>query len=205
MLIFHRQISLDEGFDVMAKPKGSRLVAGKNVSNPSGKLLFEALRAVGQPLKCWHCGVEANCFIVNKGKNDKLGPPVLDLYADTGTDVVLMTRDHIIPKSYGGVNDVPNLRVGCGPCNHDRGNALDAEDIAFMKAHPELMKATGEHLVLDASATEVEKRVGAKAVIAEVSESNNKLKKKAKKDRAKARKKANAFPKLTTMLVLALA
>lgn len=139
MLIYYAQIGLEEGFEVMRKQKHERLVNGRQVSCPSGKILFEKLHNEYQPLRCWKCGIEANCFIVSKGRNDFIGPPVMELYVDTGTEVILMTRDHIIPKSLGGSNDVANLRVGCGPCNHGRGNKVNEEDREFREANPHLI------------------------------------------------------------------
>lgn len=216
MLIYFKEVDLDEGFRVMAQPKGSRLVGGRSVSPPSGRALYEALRAADQPLRCWSCGRDATCFLVNKGSNDKIGPPVLDLYSSDGTDFVLMTRDHIIPKSYGGSNDVANLRVGCGPCNHGRGNSLDAEDIEFMKAHPELFVA-GRSFILPDDVTSMDKVIGVskkdlrlpQSPLTEEQKVARKERQKAKRKAAKARnaerKKAKKFPPLTTMLVLALA
>lgn len=214
MLIYHRAVSIEEGFVVLDEMnRANRLVRGQRVSWPSGRALFQALRDSGAPLKCWSCGIEASCFISNKGQNDTMGPPVLDLFAvDEVGRPILMTRDHIIPKSYGGSNDVANLRVGCGPCNHGRGNAIDEADIEFMKAHPELILPNPK-LTLADGATSVEKTKGggpARLTAEEKEAKKTKLREKrraARKRRAtkKAEKKANRLPPLTSMLALALA
>lgn len=73
-------------------------------------------------------------------QNDIVSKPVLDLFAEANGKYVLMTRDHIIPRSLGGINDVKNLRVGCQPCNSARGNSMNEEDLKFMEEHPELIK-----------------------------------------------------------------
>lgn len=206
MLIFHACVDLDTGFQILSEPKHARLVRGKSVSLPSGARLFEHLRATGSQIRCWSCGIEANCFIANKGRNDKMGPPVLDLFAMKIDGPVLMTRDHIIPKSYGGVNDVANLRVGCGPCNHSRGNELEAGDIEFMRAHPELVRHDGKFKLED-NVTFVAKSSGVKEYTeAEQAERKEKLRVKRRKvHEKKAKKKADKLPKLTSMMVLALA
>lgn len=210
MLIYYGRVSLEEGYNIMGEPKGSRLVKGKSVSLASGAKLFQHLIATGQPMKCWSCGIEASCFIANKGQNDKCGPPVLDLYAETNGSPVLMTRDHIIPKSYGGINDNANLRVGCGPCNHGRGNELDAADIAFMRAHPELIGPKPK-LVLSADAhTFVAKsptgpKPKQKINSPEEATANKKAKAKAKRQRQKAKRKEKAAQPYITMMALALA
>ena len=140
MLIYHAETTLDEGFEVCEQLKENRLVRGRKVSRPSGYALFSALREGGQPLKCWACGAEATCFVVNKGRNDKLGSPTLDLFGTNAAgQLVLLTRDHIIPKSVGGSDTVANLRVGCSPCNGARGNLMTREEVEFMRAHPELV------------------------------------------------------------------
>lgn len=32
------------------------------------------------------------------------------------------TRDHVVPRSKGGLNTATNLVLACGPCNHEKGN-----------------------------------------------------------------------------------
>ena len=209
MLIYYTRISLEEGYNIMGEPKGSRLIRGKNVSLASGAKLFQQMIATGVPLKCWNCGIEASCFISNKGHNDKLGPPVLDLFAETLDGPVLMTRDHIIPKSYGGVNDNENLRIGCGPCNHGRGNELEADDIEFMRAHPELIRADAKYKLED-NVTFVAKTIGGpkpkqKINNPEEAAANKKAKAKAKRQRQKAKRRAKDEQPYITMIALALA
>lgn len=45
----------------------------------------------------------------------------VDLYTD---DLVLMTINHIFPKSKGGSNDMSNLDPMCGPCNWTKGSKI---------------------------------------------------------------------------------
>jgi len=49
-----------------------------------------------------------------------------------------MNRDHIIPRSLGGLNVLENLRVACEICNSLRANSLDAADKKFILSHPHL-------------------------------------------------------------------
>ena len=140
MLIYYNEIPLDEGFSILAKPKVDRLVKGRNVAAPTGRELYQKLYEDRAEMVCWHCGIKATCWVVNKGQNDIVSKPVLDLFATTRGRYVLMTRDHIIPRSLGGANDVRNLRVGCTDCNSARGNEMDEADSQFMKDHPELIR-----------------------------------------------------------------
>jgi hypothetical protein len=79
--------------------------------------------------KCAGCGLKPRFFAVEKtmGENDKYH---LNLYGidDTG-DEVLMTVDHVIPKSKGGKNSMTNTQTMCYPCNaRKKDKHVDSED-----------------------------------------------------------------------------
>jgi len=138
MQIYFSSIPLAEGYDVLEQPiRHDRLVRGRRVDRPSGWALFHQLK--GQPIRCWHCGVEADQWVASKGRNDKLGNAVLNLFATGSDGVVMMTRDHIIPRSLGGKDVVGNLRPGCAPCNETRSNEVSPEELRFAQEHPELV------------------------------------------------------------------
>lgn len=140
MLIYYTEVPLEEGFEVLNIVKQKdRLIRGREVSRCSGHELFKKMYNEDRPLKCWHCNRVGSLFIVNKGRNDHASPPNLDLFSTDGGIVMLMTRDHIIPRSLGGGNMVENLRIGCSECNGARGNTLDEADRQFMEDHPELI------------------------------------------------------------------
>lgn len=73
--------------------------------------------------KCSCCGIEGKYFALEKDENSKRYH--LNLYAvkDDGTEV-LMTKDHIIPKSKGGTNHIENYQTMCQECNVNKGNKL---------------------------------------------------------------------------------
>lgn len=134
MNILFTELSLDEGYAVLEQEiKHDRLVRGRQVDRPSGWKMFHHLK--GQPIRCWHCNTQADRWVAEKGRRDKIGNAVLNLYARN----ILMTRDHILPKSLGGVDAVANLRPGCSPCNEKRGNEVSPEVIRFAQEHPELV------------------------------------------------------------------
>lgn len=138
--IYYRELSLTEGFDVLAEPKAQRLVRGRLVSAPRGHELFLDEWKNKNQLKCWCCGVHATCFVATKGRNDILEKsPVLDLFAHYKSHIILMTRDHIIPRSFGGNNNIRNLRIGCVICNRERGNNMSADELKFMEENPDLI------------------------------------------------------------------
>lgn len=41
-----------------------------------------------------------------------------------GKKDIRLTRDHIIPKSKGGSNELSNIQWICRECNFDKGNSL---------------------------------------------------------------------------------
>ena len=141
MLIFYKEYTLDEGFEALSKFKGRGEVDGLEVSAPSGIVLFRHYHDTCRDLNCWKCGVKADRFILKHHPNDMKKPPVMELYAYNGKYFNMMTRDHIIPKSLGGNNEVDNLRPACEPCNRKRGNVMNKEDTAFMLANPHLWSA----------------------------------------------------------------
>lgn len=48
-----------------------------------------------------------------------------NLYAvNSAGNEVLMTKDHIVPKSHGGSNDLSNFQPMCSNCNTKKGNSI---------------------------------------------------------------------------------
>lgn len=164
MLIYFTEVSLIEGFKILESEKENRLVRGRKVSRPSGYALFKSIHDNGAPLRCWECGIDGNCFVLNRGKNDEVRHPVLDLFSSTENGrYILMTRDHIIPRSLGGGDSVQNLRVGCTICNGARGNQMTDEDRQFMLQYPELVVRPPNPVVEQIKLTPEEKKAKIRA------------------------------------------
>lgn len=72
-------------------------------------------------LDCKHCNLKGQYFTIDV---DVGGGIHLDLFSvnDKGQEV-LMTIDHIIPKSKGGSNLYHNLQCLCMPCNSKKGDS----------------------------------------------------------------------------------
>ena len=74
--------------------------------------------------RCVKCGIEGKYFAKEKHLKDKSFH--LNLYAiDENGKEVLMTKDHIIPKSKGGADDISNYQTMCERCNEAKGNRLE--------------------------------------------------------------------------------
>lgn len=71
-------------------------------------------------MKCVACGVEGKFFAMEKNQNDVSYH--LNLYGIKDGKEILMTKDHIIPRSKGGSNDISNLQCMCVYCNKKKGN-----------------------------------------------------------------------------------
>ena len=70
---------------------------------------------------CVKCGIEGVFFRKEKNLNDIVYH--LNLYAidDIGREV-LMTKDHIVPKSKGGKDFIGNMQPMCVRCNTQKDN-----------------------------------------------------------------------------------
>ena len=73
---------------------------------------------------CVRCGIEGVIFHLEKNRECKYEEvsPHLNLYGIDGDELILMTQDHIIPRSRGGPDELENLQTMCFRCNEAKGN-----------------------------------------------------------------------------------
>lgn len=71
---------------------------------------------------CAHCGVVGSVFLLQQ--NEGSSRAHFNLYAKTPEGLVLMTKDHIHPKSKGGKDKLDNLQTLCYECNKKKGNTV---------------------------------------------------------------------------------
>jgi len=104
------------------KPKNKRYL-GHSVKMTSWRYRTFAKKG----MKCVRCGIEGKFFSLEKSHpNDARYH--FNLYALTPEGgSVLMTKDHIVPKSKGGATDLNNLQPMCSKCNCKKGNDLEEE------------------------------------------------------------------------------
>lgn len=74
-------------------------------------------------LACVTCGIVGVKFLLQMCEGDKR--PHFNLFAEKDGKLVLMTKDHIYPKSKGGSNGMGNLQVMCNPCNSAKGDKVE--------------------------------------------------------------------------------
>ena len=77
-------------------------------------------------LKCVKCGVEGTVMRLEYSHGSDPTRPHFNLYAITEEGLpLLMTRDHIIPRSLGGSDAISNQQTMCAPCNSAKGSNLE--------------------------------------------------------------------------------
>ena len=70
-------------------------------------------------LKCVACGLEGSRMILELNPNH--GSPHFNLYAEENGRLVLMTKDHVQPKAFGGEDRHSNYQTMCSICNNLKG------------------------------------------------------------------------------------
>ena len=75
---------------------------------------------------CVRCGIKGQYFAIERTPPISPDMPAgwhLNLYAlDSANNEVMMTKDHIIPKSRGGKNNLDNYQPMCIICNAMKSN-----------------------------------------------------------------------------------
>ena len=75
-------------------------------------------------ITCVTCGLTGKFFAKEKARPEESSFH-LNLYAiDNNGKEVLMTRDHIIPKSKGGSEEIENMQTMCCKCNCKKSDKL---------------------------------------------------------------------------------
>lgn len=79
--------------------------------------------------KCSRCGRVGNHLILKANKTGTKISFQFELYCKEGNKLILMTKDHIIPKSKNGYSVMKNYQTMCEECNQRKGNVISIGDI----------------------------------------------------------------------------
>jgi hypothetical protein len=72
--------------------------------------------------KCVACGVEGELFSLERNGNPGYH---FNMYGrNEHGHLVLMTKDHIVPKSKGGSNGLDNMQTMCTKCNSKKADTM---------------------------------------------------------------------------------
>lgn len=80
-------------------------------------------------VSCAECGIKGLYFAKERDiSNQNSETYHFNLYAiDKNGEEIMMTKDHIIPKSRGGKNHIDNYQPMCIKCNVNKGNKMTEE------------------------------------------------------------------------------
>ena len=113
-------LTIEEVKDVLFEPEDKKamvVINGDKIKGNSQR--FQTFFTKG--LKCACCGIEGKYF--GKEKDFNAARYHLNLYAlDESGNEVLMTKDHIVPRSKGGASELYNYQTMCVKCNIAKGS-----------------------------------------------------------------------------------
>jgi 5-methylcytosine-specific restriction endonuclease McrA len=107
----------------MAERKSEERKTRINLLGESVKISSLRLLTFKESQKCYKCGLEGKFFAIEKTHCQDVYHINFYGYTKEGKEVML-TKDHIIPRSKGGRNHLDNLKTMCSPCNVEKGNKL---------------------------------------------------------------------------------
>ena len=76
---------------------------------------------------CARCGIIGTVMRLEHDRGCDPRRPHFNLYARTDDGLVLMTKDHIMPRSAGGTDFPDNLQTMCVRCNHEKDDRIPGD------------------------------------------------------------------------------
>lgn len=80
---------------------------------------------LGKNPVCIMCGRKGAIFKLQRAPNSNVKSYHFNLYTEDGC---MMTADHILARSQGGVDGLSNLQTMCRPCNQKKDNTVRLSD-----------------------------------------------------------------------------
>jgi 5-methylcytosine-specific restriction endonuclease McrA len=111
--------TVDQVFTAMDAQGTGILPDGTKFRKGSARLIL--FRTKGT--KCVTCGLNGTVFVLET--HDAAVRPHLNLYGQNSRgQMVLLTKDHIKPKSKGGPDEQENFNPMCSPCNNKKADKV---------------------------------------------------------------------------------
>jgi hypothetical protein len=123
------EVPIEEVFARINKGKQKVTFVVDGVNYPV-KLVGDRLRLFSTNRSCAVCGIEGKKMMIDKHFKDRTAH--LNLYAVENGRLVLMTKDHVLPKSKGGKDQMENYVTCCATCNMLKGDACLTPDQIFI-------------------------------------------------------------------------
>ena len=109
------------------------------------KVMSNRLMTFQHSIMCVECGAIGQIFKLQRHHDRER--PHLNLFAIINGDDVLMTADHIIPKSRGGPDEVFNLQTMCHICNERKATEINTKYLTSKLL--DIMKQDYPHILGD--------------------------------------------------------
>lgn len=119
---FRMYLDIDKVLKIMvqAKNEGLEIINLDGFKIPTDDIRYETFL---KQTRCVDCGINASFIAIERNHYLK-GAFHLNMYALKNGKEILMTRDHILPKSQGGTEHIDNMQTMCTDCNNRKGNKL---------------------------------------------------------------------------------
>jgi 5-methylcytosine-specific restriction endonuclease McrA len=111
-------------------------------------------------LSCVRCGIVGSIFKLERMTDGIIERAHFNLYAInpvTGIDI-LMTKDHILPRSMGGKDKFINYQTMCTFCNNDKGNNPEEKYIIHIPKYTDWISPNSKWLVTVDKVTAYDKK-----------------------------------------------
>ena len=96
-------------------------------TNPKHRKVSARLRTfIEKGTTCVRCGLQAS-YLSLEITEPQAKSPHLNLYGVKDGKEILFTRDHILPRFWGGSNSLDNSQPMCFPCNYAKGATREGE------------------------------------------------------------------------------
>ena len=108
-------------------PKSRKSIKYKDINGFTVKLSSQRYATFKKSISCVKCGITGSFFAIERPVVPANARYHLNLYAiDEEGNEVLMTKDHIVPRSKGGHNNIKNYQTMCYKCNWEKGNNIES-------------------------------------------------------------------------------
>ncbi len=98
------------------------------------KMDSDRYQTFSKSLECVACGLSGSLFLLEREHNHEPDIGHFNLYAVENNSLILMTKDHIVPRSKGGKNSIKNYQTMCEICNSiKKAKELNNNEIKQMR------------------------------------------------------------------------